>query len=353
MPSPKLLRTSVRAALTAVAFYYTFVFINQGTVWLFDRGIALELTLVFGYLLLIFWSNQRIAAYFETHPLRRLTAGQQAAVEGLSVFAANLAACLLTILLPYLLLIRVLHMQVDILPARVRMGLVVSNIICLFFYYFVERQRSRARLQQEQLRAEQLLKENFRAQLELLKSQVDPHFLFNSLNVLNSLIDKDTQLAHRFLDQLATVYRLTLDHSTHAVVSLEAEMQLVEAYLFLMRTRLGATLQIAVELSPESLLKGLPPAALQMLLENAIKHNGSTRQNPLQVRIFTEGETVVVENNRQPRSSPVGSTKLGLNNICSRYRYLGAPAVRIEETPTTFRVALPLLLPDRYEDPDY
>ncbi|MCC3153620.1 histidine kinase [Hymenobacter sp. BT770] len=352
MPSPRLLRTSVQAALTAVVFYYTFVFINQGTIWLFDRGIALELGLVFGYLLVIFWSNQRIAAFFEAHPLSRLVGWQRALLEGLTVFTANFVVSLLTIFLPYWLIIRGLRLQVNIEPARVRMGFVVSNIICLFFYYFVERERSRARLRQELLRAAQLQKENFRAQLELLKSQVDPHFLFNSLNVLNSLIAKDPQLAHQFLDQLATVYRLTLDHSAQPVVSLQAEMQLVEAYLFLMQTRLGANLQFEIELKPEALPKGLPPAALQMLVENAIKHNGSTRQKPLQVRIFTEDEAVVVENNRQPRSSPVASTKLGLNNICSRYRYLGAPAVRIAETPTTFRVALPLLPPDRYEDAD-
>jgi len=352
MPLPSQFRTILRAALTAVAFFYTFVFINQGTIWLFDRGIALELGLVFGYLLVIFWSNQRIAAFFEAGPFGRLAGRQHALLEALTVFGANFLASVLAIFLPYWLLIRSLHMDVHIEPARVRMGFVVSNIICLFFYYFVERERSRNRLRQELLRAEQLQKESFRAQLELLKSQVDPHFLFNSLNVLNSLIANNPELAHRFLDQLATVYRLTLDHSGHSVVSLQAEMQLVEAYLFLMQTRLGANLQCTMELAPEALTKVLPPAALQMLVENAIKHNGSTRQKPLRVRIFTEGDAVVVENNRQPRTSPVVSTGLGLQNISSRYRYLGAPAVHITDTPTTFRVALPLLLPHRYEDSD-
>ncbi|MBF9142289.1 sensor histidine kinase [Hymenobacter properus] len=352
MASSRLFRTTVRAALTAVVFFYTFVFINQGTIWLFDRGIALELGLVFGYLLVIFWSNQRIAAFFEAHPLPRLAGWQRALLEALTVFTANFLASVLTIFLPYWLIIRGLHMQVNIQPGRVRMGFVVSNVICLFFYYFVERERSRARLQQELLRAEQLQKENFRAQLELLKSQVDPHFLFNSLNVLNSLIAGNPELAHRFLDQLATVYRLALDHSGRALVSLQAEMQLVEAYLFLMQTRLGANLQVRVELAPEALAKGLPPAALQMLVENAIKHNGSTRQKPLQVRIYTDADAVVVENNRQPRIRPEPSTGLGLNNIRSRYRYLGAPAVTLDETPTTFRVALPLLSLHDYEDAD-
>jgi len=347
-----LAKNLLRAALTALVFYYTFVFISQGTIWLFDRGIALELTLVFGYLLGLFWVNQHIAAYFETQPLRRLTAGQQAAVEGLAVFGANLLLCLVLLFGPYVAINAVAHMGITLQPVRVRMAFLVSSIVSLFFYYFVERQRSRARLQQELLRAEQLQKETFRAQLELLKSQVDPHFLFNSLNVLNSLIARDTALAQQFLDQLSTVYRLTLDHRDKSVVSLAAELQLVQAYLFLMQTRLGANLQVQLELPPEALALGLPPAALQMLVENAIKHNASTRQKPLLVRIFADGATVVVENNRQPRSSPVVSTGLGLNNIRSRYRLLSPEPVRVAETPTSFRVALPLL-PLTHEDRNY
>ncbi|MCC3156482.1 histidine kinase [Hymenobacter sp. 15J16-1T3B] len=350
MPTPPLLRTVLRAVLTAVVFYYTIVFINLGTIWVFDRGVALELTLLVGYLLVIFWSNQRLAAYFEAHPPRRLTVGQQAVAEGLAVSVANLLICVLTLLLPYWLFIRAAHLDIPLQPVRVRMALLVSTVVSLFFYYFVERERGRARLRQELLRAEQLQKEHFRAQLELLKSQVDPHFLFNSLNVLNSLIAKDPPLAHQFLDQLATVYRLALDHSARALVSLQAELQLVQAYVFLMQTRLGPNLQVHIDVPAELLTRVLPPAALQMLVENAIKHNGSTRLKPLQVRIFADDGAVVVENNRQPRSSPVVSTGLGLNNIRRRYRYLGAPLPRIDDTPATFRVALPLLAPTDDED---
>jgi signal transduction histidine kinase len=353
MPVPPLLRPLVRAALTAGVFYYTIVFINLGTVWVFDRGVALELALLVGYLLVIFWSNQRIAAYFEAHPLRWLSAAQQAVAEGLVAAAANLLICLLTLFLPYLLIIRAAQLHIPLEPVRVRMALLVSTVVSLFFYYFVERERGRARLRQELLRAEQLQKEHFRAQLELLKSQVDPHFLFNSLNVLNSLIDPDPVLAHRFLDQLATVYRLALDHSARPLVSLQAELQLVQAYVFLMQTRLGPNLEVHIDLPAELLTKSLPPAALQMVLENAIKHNGSTRRKPLQVRIFAEAGAVVVENNRQPRSSSVVSTGLGLHNIRSRYRFLGGQPPQIDDTPTTFRVTLPLLTPAADEDPDH
>ncbi|MBC6988708.1 MULTISPECIES: sensor histidine kinase [Hymenobacter] len=229
----------------------------------------------------------------------------------------------------------------------------MSSIISLFFYYFVERENTKAQLQQELLRAEQLQKENFKAQLELLKNQVDPHFLFNSLNVLNSLIYKDQQQASDFLNQLSTVYRLTLDNSAKPVVTLQDELQLVEAYIFLMQTRLGNKLQFQINLPPESMSKALPSAALQMLIENAIKHNGSTTKKPLQIRIYAENDSVIVENDLQPRTTPVTSTKVGLNNIISRYRYLSDRPVRIEKTAQTFRVVLPLLPLDRYEDATY
>ncbi|UYZ58217.1 sensor histidine kinase [Hymenobacter latericus] len=353
MAASPTLQTIVRAAVTAVAFYYTFVFIYQGTIWVFDSGVLLELPMLFGYLLANFWVNQQIAVLFEARQIPRLTSVQKSAVEGLVVFGANLVVCFLTIYLPYLIIIKADWVNVQLLPVRVRMAFIVSSMISLFSYYFVERERSRARLRQAQLRAEQLQKENFRAQLELLKNQVDPHFLFNSLNVLNSLIHKDPQLASRFLEQLSTVYRLTLDNSGRPVVSLQEELALVQAYVFLMQTRFGNNLQFSINLSPHVQQQGLPPASLQMLIENAIKHNGSTNKKPLQVRIFAEDGAVVVENNLQPRTTPETSTKIGLRNIVDRYRHLSPQPVHIEQTAETFRVTLPLLPLGEYEDVDY
>jgi LytS/YehU family sensor histidine kinase len=213
----------------------------------------------------------------------------------------------------------------------------------LFFYYFVEREHSRQKLQQEGYRVAQLQKETFQAQLEALKNQVDPHFLFNSLNVLGSLIHLDADRAVQFLGQLADVYRALLDSGAHPLVPLRTEMELVRAYAHLMETRFGDALHVEWDVAPAWEQALVPPTAVQMLLENAIKHNGSTTRKPLRIKVSAADGLLVVENNRQPRPDVVPSTRLGLQNIQRRYQHLTDRPVEIVPTPTAFVVRLPLL----------
>ncbi|QMU28752.1 sensor histidine kinase [Adhaeribacter radiodurans] len=240
--------------------------------------------------------------------------------------------------------------SVEVLPIRVRSSFVVGAIISLFFYYFVERQRKTKLLQAEHLRAEQLHKESYRAQLEALKNQINPHFLFNSLNVLHSLIYVDQDKAAQFLSQLSEVYRFLLDSSSKQLVPLKTELELVHAYLYLLKTRFGENVQFQVEVPDAYRQLELPPTAAQMLIENAIKHNGSTSRKPLLISIFVADGKLVVKNNLQPRFDEVKSTKIGLKNISTRYSYLTSQEVEIEQMDQEFIVRLPLLKVEQHEN---
>jgi len=198
------------------------------------------------------------------------------------------------------------------------------------------------------IRAERMEKETAVARLDSLRRQVDPHFLFNSLNALTSLVEEDPTRAVRFIKQLSQVYRYVLDSQDHEVVPLAEEVEFAEAYVYLQRTRLGAGLDVQFDLPPTTDLDSfmVPPLALQLLLENAIKHNAALQNQPLRIRIqFDEAnQQLVVRNTLQPRRlAPGESTGLGLKNLEARYGFLTQQPVAVEKTEQEFIVTLPVL----------
>ena len=178
---------------------------------------------------------------------------------------------------------------------------------------------------------------------ESLKNQVNPHFLFNSLNALTNLVYEDQDLAADFIRQLSKVYRYVLETRSKEVVSLETEMKFVESYLFLQHIRFDDKLRVEASVSGfENRL--LPPLALQMLLENAIKHNTIAKDEPLTISIRVEEDMLVVKNNLQIKNIPTEeSSGMGLANIKARYEFLSDKPVVVEKTESYFRVKLPLL----------
>lgn len=327
------------AALAAVAVFHVAVFIEYGTLWVGALAGYKQLLLVFAFLLPTFWAHARIARLFGTDRLTKPPAPVKALLEGLCVVLVSLVFWVVFFSFPQHYLVP----TAEITPKALRLSLAVSAVLSLFFYYFVEREHSRQKLQQEVVRVAQLQKETFQAQLEALKSQVDPHFLFNSLNVLGSLIHLDADRAVQFLGQLADVYRALLDAGAQPLVPLHREMALVRAYAHLMETRFGAALRVEWDIAPAWEQALVPPTAVQMLLENAIKHNGATTRKPLCIRVSAADGLLVVENNRQPRTDAVVSTHLGLPNIQRRYQLLTDRPVEIVPTAASFVVRLPLL----------
>lgn len=182
-----------------------------------------------------------------------------------------------------------------------------------------------------------------RAQLEFLKMQVDPHFLFNNFSTLTSLIEDNPQLAVEYLQRLSAIYRHMLTDTERDVVPLEEELAFIESYLFLYKTRYQESLIVDVDISDKLREEGIATATLQLLVENAIKHNSISRQKPLKIEIYIENGFLVVKNNINQVSKRRESTGIGLKNILERYKLLSTQQVSIEEDKEKFIVKVPLL----------
>lgn len=192
--------------------------------------------------------------------------------------------------------------------------------------------------------AESLKKENLQSQLDSLKAQLSPHFLFNSLGSLSSLIEEDPAKAQSFVTEMSSVYRYLLQANDRELTTLRDEMEFVHAYLHMLETRFPEGLQLDVNISDEAYEYLLPPLTIQILVENAVKHNAVMASQPLRIRIYTDDDrSLVVWNRLQKKTSPVQSHKKGLQNIISKYRLLNQPAIAIEETPSHFQVTIPLI----------
>lgn len=212
---------------------------------------------------------------------------------------------------------------------------------CLNGGFFIQEYFRRWKAQIE--RAEKLEKEKTQVQFDNLKNQLNPHFLFNALTSLNSLIYSDQDLASDFLQNLSRVYRYLLQHKDKEQVSLQTEVDFIQDYIFLLDTRFGRAFQVKFILSEQAKERGIVPVTLQILIENAIKHNVLNEMRPLSVEIMDEGEYLIVRNNLQRKKTVESSNQQGMENLKTLYRFLSPYNVMIEETPHYFTVKIPLL----------
>ena len=195
---------------------------------------------------------------------------------------------------------------------------------------------------QAALDAETSKKESAIARYESLKNQINPHFLFNSLNALTNLVYEDQDKAAKFIKQLSEVYRYVLDTREKEVVTLEEELRFVQSYLYLQQIRFGSSMKVNLRL--EQVEGKVAPLALQLLLENAIKHNVISQEDPLSIEVYEQDGYICVENNLQKKTmiSENGSG-LGLENIRSRYRFLTDKEISISDAHGKFSVKLPII----------
>ena len=209
-------------------------------------------------------------------------------------------------------------------------GTLLTNAI-MFFKNWKE-----AAVQQEKLKREQLA-----LQYETLKSQVNPHFLFNNLNSLTSLISTNPDKAIDFVKKLSEVYRYVLDQKDHELVALDIELKFLESYIFLQKIRFETNLNVQIDV--ESKNYKVIPLSLQMMVENAIKHNEISDRNPLLVHVFsTDDQYLTVENKLQKKAGSEGNGS-GIQNISDRYEYFTDRKVKISFTSDRFRISIPLL----------
>ncbi len=224
------------------------------------------------------------------------------------------------------------------------LGGIIAGVICTILNQAVyETDASYRRIKISQLEAERLKKEQLQTQFDSLKEQVNPHFLFNSLNSLSSLIATHPEKAEEFVEEMSRVYRYLLRSNEEHLTSLQKEVAFIESYNLLLKTRFGGGFQPVIRIEEELKEWLLPPMTLQLLMENAVKHNIVDPDTPLIVQLYTQDEKLVVRNNLQKKNQSLVSNKIGLSNIISKYELLNYPGVEIKETATEFIVVLPLI----------
>lgn len=196
------------------------------------------------------------------------------------------------------------------------------------------------------LNEERYKRESLAYQYKALKNQVNPHFLFNSLSTLSTLVYKDQDVAAKFIKQLSEIYRYVLEHENNEVVSVKAEMEYVQKYLYLQKIRHGDHLIVEIELN-DCDEKKLIPSSVQMLVENSIKHNVVSQDDPLTIRIQNNPDYIVVKNNLQKKSSLGDTGGIGLENLKARYGFLSEMPIIVEEGSEDFIVKLPFVIADK------
>lgn len=194
------------------------------------------------------------------------------------------------------------------------------------------------------LEAEELKRMTAQAELQLVKSQINPHFLFNNLNVLSALVMKNNSDANRFIEEFSKVFRYILNNHDKELVDVKTELNYIKPYIFLLEKRFAEGLHIEVNIPEDKERFYIIPASLQMLIENAIKHNVVSKSRPLHIDVHVNGNnTLIVSNKLQPRESVDKSTRIGLNNIIKRYMLVSDRKVEVYKDEEVFTVTLPLL----------
>lgn len=185
--------------------------------------------------------------------------------------------------------------------------------------------------------------ESVQGQLQNLKSQVNPHFLFNNLSVLSSLVYKDQDKAVDFIDQLSRVYRYLLDTRNSELITLNDEIAFIHSYTYLLKIRFDVNIHFYINVSETKMNMLLPPMTIQILIENSIKHNEISGEQPLYITITEKDDELEVKNNFQPRTNTEKSSKTGLQNIRDRYKFYTNRQVVVTSDNKFFTVRIPLL----------
>ena len=235
------------------------------------------------------------------------------------------------------------HAPID-LYNPLKLTLTYALLINLLFHllhavaYYMERYKNK------QLEAEELLRMHTQAELQSIKSQVNPHFLFNNLNVLSALVMKQSQDANHFIEAFSNVYQYILRNQEKELIDLQQELDFLEPYIYLLQHRFPNSIQLNIQIAAEAKQLQVVPVALQMLVENAIKHNIVSPQQPLQIHITSsDKKQLVVTNNLQPKRNKAASGNVGLANIDQRYAITTGKHIEVQNDGQQFSVSIPLI----------
>jgi len=318
--------------LFAVMFNFIFwndVYSNLGY---FFIGVGWSMSISLTQWLGAAFINNRLSKVFPwiEHPIKRMISSLVLMVS-YSVSAFGLVQwCLVSLINDY-------DYTWDIFLQSVPLAVIITAVVSLLFSamgFFSSWKKS-------EVRAAELKSEMLAYKYETLRNQINPHFLFNSFNVLTELVYDDKELAVKFIRELSDLYRYVIESRNKELVPLEEELQFMDNYLFLLSIRFEDKLKAERKL--EGAKGHVVPMALQLLYENAVKHNEVSMANPLSITLTIEGEYLVVQNNLQKIDVGTASNGTGLQNLKQRYAYFTDAEVLIEETATHFTVKVPLL----------
>lgn len=198
--------------------------------------------------------------------------------------------------------------------------------------------------QQNKLEIQSLKIENLQRQYDALKNQVSPHFLFNALNSLKTLIRESPDVAQEYVNQLSSVLRYTLKANENKLVVLNDELQFVASYFYLIKMRYSHNITMVQQINDKMLMYKIPPLAIQTLIENAVKHNEISKRNPLEILIYSsDNDTLIIKNNINKKFAQESGTGLGLVNLTNQYSILADKEIQITKDDTNFIVEIPLL----------
>lgn len=218
-------------------------------------------------------------------------------------------------------------------------GVLINLIVYMFLHLLFQNYQT----QQMGVELERTKAVNLGAQYELLKQQINPHFLFNSLNTLKSMVDMNDENSSDFILKLSDFYRFTLESRKLDLIPLREEIQILDSYVYLLKARFEDGFVLENEIEEKQYESVIPPFALQLLIENCIKHNVVSLDKPLKIRLYSEKDFLVIENPIQLKRGAIVSTGVGLDNINQRFMHLVHKEIEIDKNETTFKVKIPLI----------
>ncbi len=224
-------------------------------------------------------------------------------------------------------------------------GILINLTIFMFIHLLYQNYHA----QQILVQFEKIKTDNLNAQYELLKQQINPHFLFNSLNTLQAMIDINDSGASGFVSNLSYFYRFSLENKKEDLILLEQEINILKSYIFLLKSRFEEGIEIRISLNEYTGSTYIPPFTLQLLIENCIKHNIVSLEFPLHITVYEENGLLFIKNNKQPKNAESKSMGIGISNIKGRYSYICTKEIEVINNESEFTIKLPLI----YENFNY
>jgi len=336
------------AAIIALALYSYFnTLFSEVYAYYHINAPAYLIIAVFVLITLFVWEANRLMQKFL---LRFFTSGDS--IQFFLVFF--LTGIILSVLMAFSVVFifdrLLLYLPLPVFSISLKLSITYATRVNLFLHIINSVVAFAQKYKKKELETEELKRINAQAHLQAIKNQINPHFLFNNLNVLSSLVMLDNPDANKFIEEFAKVYRHILSSQQHELITLQSEIEFMEPYVFLLKKRFPESVYVSVDIPAKYFEWYLPPVALQMLIENAIKHNIASKIKPLYIKIVVDSkENLVVSNNLQLKIPDNESTNFGLRNISQRYDLITGKNIEIIETDESFSVLLPLIQ-KRYEN---